>query len=89
MAGLGAMLAGAEPVEGGFALDIADDWLQGRTAYGGLTSAIAPAAARGVSADLPPLRSGQLSMIAPLAGRIEARARLLRQGATPPGSRPS
>lgn len=80
MAGLGAMLAGAEPLEGGFAVNITEDWLQGRTAYGGLTSALALAAARGVSDELPPLRSGQFSMIAPLAGRVEARAKVLRQG---------
>jgi len=80
MAGLGTMIAEAEPLEGGFALDITEDWLQGRTAYGGLTSAIALASARGVSDELAPLRSGQFSMIAPLAGRVEARARVLRQG---------
>lgn len=80
MAGLGAMLAGAEPLEGGFALEITEDWLQGRTAYGGLTSAIALAVAKGVSNDMPPLRSSQMSMVGPLAGRIEARAKVLRQG---------
>jgi len=80
MAGLGDMLAAAEPLDGGFALEITEDWLQGRTAYGGLTSAIALAVAKGVSDDLPPLRSGQLSMVGPLAGRIKARARVLRQG---------
>lgn len=80
MPGLGEMFAGAEPLDGGFAVDITDDWLQGRTAYGGLTSAIALAVAQRVSDDLPPLRSGQLSMVGPLAGRVEARARVLRQG---------
>lgn len=80
MLSLGDMLAGAEPLENGFVLEIDQDWLQGRTAYGGLTSAIALAAAQGAAVDLPPLRSGQLSMVGPLAGRIEARARVLRQG---------
>lgn len=80
MVGLPDMLAGAEPLDDGFALDITEDWLQGRTAYGGLTSAIALAAAQGLDAELPPLRSAQLAMIAPLAGRIEARARVLRRG---------
>lgn len=80
MTGLAEMLAGAEPLADGFALDITDDWLQGRTAYGGLTSAIALAAAQAIDADLPPLRSAQLAMIAPLAGRIEARAKVLRRG---------
>ncbi|PNU05290.1 thioesterase family protein [Novosphingobium guangzhouense] len=80
MDGFGQMLAGAEAIDGGFALEIAEHWLQGRTAYGGLTSAIALAAAKGVCDNLAPLRSGQLSMVGPLAGRIEAKARILRQG---------
>lgn len=80
MIGLPEMLAGAEALDGGFALDIPEHWLQGRTAYGGLTSAIALAAAQRLDAQLPALRSAQLAMIAPLAGRIEARARVLRQG---------
>lgn len=80
MQGLPEMLAGAETLGDGFALDITEDWLQGRTAYGGLTSAIAVAAAQSIDTGLPPLRSGQLAMIAPLAGRVEARARVLRRG---------
>ncbi|MFC0203818.1 thioesterase family protein [Novosphingobium soli] len=80
MPGLADMLAGAEPRDDGFALVIPDDWLQGRTAYGGLTSALALAAAQRIDPELAPLRSAQLAMIAPLAGRIEARARVLRRG---------
>jgi len=78
--GLADLLAAAEPIDGGLALTIPESWLQGRTAYGGLTSAIALAVAQGALPDLPPLRSGQMAMVAPLAGRIEARARVLRQG---------
>lgn len=74
------MLREAEPIADGFATAIADDWLQGRTAYGGLTSALALAVAQRVDPDLPPLCSGQLAMIAPLSGRIEARARIVRRG---------
>lgn len=80
MPGLPELLARAQPLEDGFALDIPEDWLQGRTAYGGLTSAIALVAAQRIDAQLPPLRSAQLAMIAPLAGRIEARAKVLRRG---------
>ncbi|MFC6622196.1 thioesterase family protein [Novosphingobium panipatense] len=80
MPGLPQLLDEAEPLEDGFAVAIAEDWLQGRTAYGGLTSAIALAAARCVDQDLPPLRSGQFAMVAPLAGRVEARSRVLRRG---------
>ncbi|MFC0683671.1 thioesterase family protein [Novosphingobium clariflavum] len=80
MTGFAAHLASADEIEGGFAFDITDDWLQGRTAYGGLTSALSLAAAQRVDAELPPLRSGQFAMIAPLAGRVEARARIVRKG---------
>ncbi|MBT0667543.1 thioesterase family protein [Novosphingobium profundi] len=84
MAGLGAILAAAQPRDGGFAVEIGPDWLQGRTAYGGVSSALALEAARRV---LPaeralelPLQSAQFSMMAPLAGRVEARGRIVREG---------
>lgn len=80
MTGFAALLASAEEIEGGFVFDITEDWLQGRTAYGGLTSAVALAAAQRLDPELPPLRSGQFAMIAPLAGRVEARARIVRRG---------
>jgi hypothetical protein len=38
-------------------------WMQGRTAYGGLSSAIALEAARTVADDLPPLKSGQIAFV--------------------------
>jgi acyl-CoA thioesterase len=80
MTGFAALLAAAEEIEGGFVFDITEDWLQGRTAYGGLTSALSLAAAQRVDPELPPLRSAQFAMIAPLAGRVEARARVVRKG---------
>lgn len=80
MTGFAALLALAEEIEGGFAFDIAQDWLQGRTAYGGLTSALTLAAAQRVDPESPPLQSGQFAMIAPLTGRVEARARVVRKG---------
>lgn len=74
------VLAGAEQIEGGLAFEVPESWHQGRTAYGGFSSALALVAAQGVEENLPPLRSAQLAMIAPLAGRIEARAEILRRG---------
>lgn len=75
------ILASAEPLEDGFRTAIPPDWQQGRTAYGGLSSAIALAAAMQVGGEeLPPLRSAQISMIAPLYGDIEVRAKLVRRG---------
>ncbi len=76
------ILAKATPVEGGFRAEIPSDWLQGRTAYGGLSSALALHAAQGIEADLPPLRSAQVSFIGPLSGIVTVTATKLRRGRT-------
>ena len=76
------ILAAATPIEGGFRAEIPSDWLQGRTAYGGLSSALALHAGQGIEADLPPLRSAQVSFIGPLAGRVSVTATKLRRGRT-------
>ncbi|WP_420607009.1 thioesterase family protein [Novosphingopyxis sp.] len=60
--------------------DIPPGWMQGRTAYGGLSSAIALAAARTIADDLPPLKSGQIAFVGPIAETVTARPRLLRRG---------
>jgi acyl-CoA thioesterase len=79
--GFAALLGQAEPTEAGFALDVPAGWHQGRTAYGGFSAAVALAAARRVGGEgLPPLRSALVSFVGPLAGRIEARATVLRTG---------
>ena len=75
-----ALLASAEPRDDGLHLTIPPDWHQGRTAYGSFSTALAFEAAQRVGGELPPLRSAQVSMIAPLAGEVEARARVLRRG---------
>lgn len=55
-------------------------WMQGRTAYGGLSAALAHEAARGVADALPPLRTAQISFVGPLAGEVTIETRLLRRG---------
>jgi len=67
-------------IEGGFATSVPDDWMQGRTSYGGFSAALALEAARTLAPDLPPLRSAQVAFVGPLAGAVEVRARLLRRG---------
>ena len=69
-----------EPVEGGWRGAVPDNWLQGRTAYGGFSSAVALVAAQRSTPELPPLRSAQVAFVGPLAGTITARARVLRRG---------
>ncbi len=74
------IIASARSTPGGFDTHIADGWLQGRTAYGGLSAALALEAARHADQDLPPLRSAQISYIGPLAGEVSVRAEKLRRG---------
>lgn len=74
------LLRTAEPRANGFAVTIPEHWHQGRTAYGGFSSALALSGALQVGEDLPPLRSAQFSMIAPLYGDVEVSARVLRRG---------
>lgn len=77
---LGDILARAVRTDAGLDAVIPEAWMQGRTAYGGLSAALALEAARGVADDLPPLRSAQISFVGPLAGAVEVRAQRLRQG---------
>lgn len=59
---------------------IADGWLQGRTAYGRASAAVALMAAKTAYPDLPPLRSVQVAFVGPLAGDVTATPTLLRRG---------
>ena len=56
------------------------EWMQGRTSYGGLSSALALETARRLHPGLPPLRSAAISFIGPLAGEVTVTARELRKG---------
>ncbi len=81
MTGLKAIIDTLEPTgDGAWRGAIPDTWLQGRTAYGGLSAALALHAAQASDADLPPLRSAQVSFIGPLAGPITLSAQRLRRG---------
>lgn len=73
-------LAAARPIDGGFAATIPTDWMQGRTSYGGFSAALALVAAQRLAPDLPPLRSATVNFVGPLAGEVEVRAKVLRQG---------
>ncbi|MGB7406167.1 MAG: thioesterase family protein [Pacificimonas sp.] len=74
------ILAARDPVDGGFRTTIPDNWLQGRTAYGGLSAALAYEAARVADEDLPPLRSAQVSFVGPLSGPVTVTAKVERRG---------
>lgn len=82
MVGIAALLDAAERAPGRLGLDLPDGWTQGRTAYGGMSAAIAYRAARSIQPDLPPLRAAQIAFVGPVSGHITARATLLRRGRT-------
>ena len=82
-------LSNIRRIDGGFATAIPEDWMQGRTSYGGFSAALALEAARGLAPDLPPLRSAQVSFVGPLSGEVEVRARMLRRGKNAGGQSPA
>jgi acyl-CoA thioesterase len=58
---------------------VGPDWMQGRTAYGGISAALAlDAALRDHPGDAP-LRSAQVSFVGPVGGETATSTRLLRQ----------
>ncbi len=61
-------------------LEHADDWMQGRTLYGGASALIAFTMATRAFTDLPPLRSAQIGFVAPIGKEIELTAQIVRQG---------
>lgn len=76
------ILAAAQTGDNTFTAPIPDTWMQGRTAYGGLSAALALEAALRSQPDLPPLRSAQIAFVGPLAGEARVETRLLRRGRT-------
>ncbi|WP_300974301.1 thioesterase family protein [Sphingomonas sp. LHG3406-1] len=63
-----------------FGLDAPPSWSQGRTLYGGMTAALAWAAADRILPDLPPLRSVQAAFVGPASGRLTLKPEVLRRG---------
>ena len=65
---------------GSCTLPDAEDWMQGRTLYGGASALIAYTAAIRAFPDLPPLRAGQIAFVAPSSGEVDLRREIVRQG---------
>lgn len=67
----------------GWSAEIPEDWLIGRTTFGGLQAALAIQAARGLVADGLPLRSAQIAFVGPVpGGPVRIATRLLRRGSS-------
>lgn len=58
----------------------AESWMQGRTLYGGASALVAYISAMRSFPDLPPLRAGQVSFVAPVGERFEVSSDIIRQG---------
>ncbi len=59
---------------------ITENWMQGRTTYGGLSAALCLKAALLKNPSLPPLRSALVNFIGPVGGTITLRPKVLRAG---------
>lgn len=66
--------------EDGLQASVSQEWRQGRTAYGGLTTGLILAAALKDFPDLPQLRSIQVNFTGPVSETCVFRPTLLRQG---------
>ena len=67
--------------DGGWSAAVPEDWLQGRSVFGGLQSALALRAMRGLVPRTVPLRTLQTTFLAPVpAGPLHIRAQVLRAG---------
>ena len=58
---------------------IDDGWMQGRTAYGGISSAVALAGTMALHPTEAPLRYAQISFVGPVSGDCTVQTRVLRQ----------
>jgi acyl-CoA thioesterase len=74
------LMRAVENVGDAIAVDLPEDWAQGRTAFGGLTAALCVEAAHRAHADLPMLRSAQFVFAGPASGRLVARPTVVRAG---------
>lgn len=74
------MLATMTAIDDHYVITLPEDWLQGRTAYGGLSASLCVQAALLAHPNLPPLRSAQFSFIGPASGELRVMPQLLRQG---------
>jgi acyl-CoA thioesterase len=74
------LMQSARRGDGRIAVDVGDDWLQGRSVFGGLQAAIGVAAMRTLVPALP-LRTLQVTFMAPVpGGEVLAEATVLRVG---------
>ncbi|MEQ1688349.1 MAG: thioesterase family protein [Sphingopyxis sp.] len=76
---LDALIDGARYDGGNWRYAIDEGWMQGRTAFGGLSAALALDAAMRDFPGEAPLRTAQISFVGPVGGQARVATRLLRQ----------
>lgn len=76
------MLASLKQDADGYGVVVPDDWLQGRTTYGGLSAALCVAAVEQAIGGKMPLRSAQFCFIGPTFGAVHIHPTILRCGKT-------
>lgn len=80
MSAFDALLAAGQVRDGSYHAHVPDSWMQGRTAYGGLSAALALAAVRATQPIAHPLRGAQIGFVGPVAGDNWTETAMLRQG---------
>lgn len=78
--GFKAVLASLTDTRDGARLTIPENWLQGRTTFGGLSAALCLQAVYRQHPNLPPIRSATINFIGPVHGTVVIETRILRQG---------
>ncbi|MGB0820880.1 MAG: acyl-CoA thioesterase domain-containing protein, partial [Parvibaculales bacterium] len=63
-----------------YTANLPETWKQGRTAFGGITSALLLAAILNDHDDLPPLRTMQINFIGPAVDELTVTSKVLRRG---------
>jgi acyl-CoA thioesterase len=59
---------------------VTEDWMQGRTVYGGMAAALCLQSVHNQYVALPPLRSAHIAFAGPVAGEVQVTTQVLRQG---------
>lgn len=78
-AALDALLSTLRVEDGAASAHIDEGWMQGRTAYGGISSAVALAGTMALHATEAPLRYAQISFVGPVGGDCTVETRVLRR----------
>ncbi len=68
------------PGGGPYDIKIPQNWLQGRTCFGGLSAALGYHGATLLGEALPPLKSAQIAFSGPLSNEVRVHTKMLRRG---------